>query len=396
MTRSLSIVNAVIFDGESDRLRAGTIEIEDDAVVGIGTSGSDGAEVIDAAGGMALPGLIDAHFHAYGVGLTLWELEATPMSYAAHKAARRLTSALRRGFTTVRDVAGGDLGLRRAVDEGLVLGPRYLFCGRAFTQTGGHGDARPADLGIELCCSHMGEIVDGADALRARVRDRFRTGAHAIKLMTSGGVLSPTDPLRVPQYSAEEIRAATDEAARRGSYVAAHAYSPEAIIHSVVNGVRTIEHGNLLDDESAAAMASRETFLVPTLVTYDAMARRGADLGLPVVSQEKNRTVLEAGLGSLGTARRAGVRVGFGTDLMGDLEADQLLEFRIRTDAEAVLDVLRSATSVNADILGRPDLGRIREGAPADVVVLAGNPLDDPAVLWEGDRVVVRSGSVVR
>ncbi len=168
--------------------------------------------MVDAAGRLVTPGLIDAHFHANACGLDLLEIEASPASYVAAAARQRLERALRRGFTTVRDVAGGDLGLVRALDEGLIDGPRYLFAGRALTQTGGHGDPRPGDL--DLCCGggHLAEIVDGVDNLRLAVRERLRTGSHVIKVFASGGVVSPTDPLRLCQYSADELRAVCEEA----------------------------------------------------------------------------------------------------------------------------------------------------------------------------------------
>ena len=291
--------------------------------------------VVDAAGRLVTPGLIDAHFHANACGLDLLEIEASPASYVAAAARQRLERALRRGFTTVRDVAGGDLGLVRALDEGLIDGPRYLFAGRALTQTGGHGDPRPGDLG--LCCGggHLAEIVDGVDNLRLVVRERLRTGSHVIKVFASGGVVSPTDPLRLCQYSADELRAVCEEATRRESYVAAHAYSPEAITHAVTCGVRSIEHGNLLDDATAALMAEHGAFLVPTLIAYQAMSERGAELGLSAVGQEKNREVLAAGIGSIALARRHGVRIGLGTDLMGALESEQLREFEVRSAGES-------------------------------------------------------------
>ena len=174
--------------------------------------------------------------------------------------------------------------------------------------------------------------------------------------------------------------------------MAAHAYSPEAIVHSVTNGVRTIEHGNLLDTDTAELMAQQGAYLVPTLITYDAMRRRGADLGLPSVSDRKNLEVLEAGLSSIEIARRAGVPIGFGTDLVGDLEEEQLLDFRNRCEVDKVADVLRSATSINAAIIRRPDLGVIRDGAVADLVVLEGNPFERTEVLWSPERLVIRSG----
>jgi hypothetical protein len=241
----------------------------------------------------------------------------------------------------------------------------------------------------------MAEVVDGVDALRRAARERLRSGAHAIKIMASGGVISPSDPLRVPQYSPEEIRVVAEEAERRGRYVAAHAYSPEAIGVAVANGVRSIEHGNLLDAPTAALMAERGAFLVPTLVTYDAMERRGAELGLAPVAQAKNREVLDAGRTAIGLAREAGVRIGFGTDLMGALDDEQLHGLRLQAEIEGPLALLRAATSVNAELLGRDDLGRIGPGAVADLLVLDGDPLRDPAVLWGGpDRRAVFQGGV--
>ncbi|GAA2883756.1 amidohydrolase family protein [Streptosporangium fragile] len=394
---SLTVVNAAVFDGVSAEPVEGPVHIEAGTVVQVGGTPPPAERVIDARGGTVVPGLIDAHFHAYGTSLDMLELEASPLSYVALAAGRRLAAALSRGFTTVRDVAGGDPGLAKAIAEGLTPAPRYLYTGPALSQTGGHGDARPGDLDLCACGGHIGEVVDGVDDLRRAVRDRFRRGAHAIKIMTSGGVVSPTDPIRVPQYSPEEVRAVTDEAVRRGSYVAAHAYSPEAIVHSVENGVRSIEHGNLLDAPTARLMAERGAFLVPTLATYDAMERRGAEFGLAPVSRAKNREVLKAGREAVEIARVAGVRIGFGTDLMGVLEDEQLNGLRLQVEVAGVLETLRSATSVNADLIGRPDLGRIRPGAVADLVILDGDPFGDPSVLWAGPerRTVVQAGRPV-
>ncbi|WP_434081553.1 amidohydrolase family protein [Sanguibacter sp. Z1732] len=233
--------------------------------------------------------------------------------------------------------------------------------------------------------------------MRTAVRDRLRTGAHCIKVMASGGVVSPTDPIRLPQYSEQELEAICTEAARRHSYVAAHAYSPESIVHAVRAGVRTIEHGNLLDAAAAQEMATHGAFLVPTLVAYDAMNRRGAAVGLSEDGQEKNRQVFHAGQEAITTARAAGVAIGFGTDLMGDLEDDQLLGMRLQIEADGVDNVLRSATRVNADILGREDLGRIAPGAVADMIILDADPRTDAAALWDESRprTVIRAGTVV-
>jgi imidazolonepropionase-like amidohydrolase len=395
-THSLTIVNARIFDGVNGDLTEGDVHVVDGAVAEVGVGTSRGDHVIDARGGVVVPGLIDAHCHAYGIGLDMVDIETTPLSYVALKAATRLNNALRRGFTTVRDVCGGDPGLARAIDEGVITAPRYLYTGPGMSQTGGHGDPRPGDRDVCVGHSHLTEIVDGVDAVRKAVRDRFRRGAHAIKIMTSGGVMSLTDPIRQPQYSAEEVRAITDEADRRGSYVAAHAYSPEAIEHSVTNGVRSIEHGNLLDAPTAALMADHGAFLVPTLAAYDAIDRRGDALNLNPISKAKNREVLDSGKHAIELARDHGVPVGFGTDLMGDLEDDQLVGLRLQVEVLGVLETLRSATSVNARLLGRDDLGRIGAGAAGDLIVFAGDPFEDSSLLWTNDaRTVVAAGRVV-
>jgi len=394
---TLTIRNALIFDGEARNLIEGSITVREGRITEVGRDVEEAGKIVDADGRTVIPGLIDAHFHAYALSLTAAKNETGPLSYSALAGARRLEAALNRGFTSVRDVAGGDIGLANAIDEGLYAGPRYFFTGPALSQTGGHGDIRAADDGGCFHGGHMCEVVDGADELLRAVRNRFRTGATAIKLMTSGGVISPVDPIRVPQYSSAEIRTVTEEASRRGSYATAHAYSPEAIRHSVLNGVRCIEHGNLLDAETARLMADNEVYLVPTLATYDAMARRGEEIGLTEIGAAKNREVLDAGRNAVVLARDAGVRIGFGTDLMGELEDEQLAGLRLQCEALGVYDALRSATSTNAALLRRDDLGRIAEGALGDLVILDGNPVDEPPVLWDESRtrMVIKAGQVI-
>jgi imidazolonepropionase-like amidohydrolase len=396
-SRGLAIVNVGVFDGDSPEVVDGPVVVRDGRIESIGTPARPGDEIVDGRGGTVLPGLIDAHCHAYGIGLDMMDMEASLLSYVAVLATARLRGALQRGFTTIRDVAGGDAGIARAIGEGRIPSPRYLFTGAALSQTGGHGDGRPQHWDTCPCGGHTAEVVDGVDALRVAARERFRQGAHAIKIMTSGGVVSLTDPIRVPQYSAEEIRAVADEATRRGSYVAAHAYSAEAIVHSVRNGVRSIEHGNLLDVESAAAMVEHDAFLVPTLACYDAMDRRGEQIGMAQISRDKNREVLDAGREAIEIAAAAGVPIGFGTDLMGVLEAEQLNGLRLQAEVTGMLELLRSATSRNARLIGRPDLGRVVVGGVADLVVLEGNPFEDGECLWspDADRTIVQAGRVV-
>ncbi len=391
---SLVITGARVWQGRGNGFAERDLVIVDGRV-SERTSGDP--DVIDATGKWIVPGLIDAHFHAYALGVDQFENERGPLSYAALKGAERLGAALRRGFTTVRDVAGGDIGLKRAVDGDVFPSPRYLFTGPALSQTGGHGDPRSEHVDVCFGHGHMCEVVDGVDALRLAVRNRLRTGAHAIKVMTSGGVFSLTDPVRVPQYSSEELRAVCDEAARRGTYVTAHSYSSESVMHSIENGVRCIEHGNLIDAETAGEMAARGVSLVPTLATYDAMGRRGAELGLNRISLAKNEEVLTKGKEAAATALAAGVRLGFGTDLMGDMEDDQLNGVRLQAEAIGAEQALHSMTAGNAQIFGDATLGHLGIGAHGDAMILDGNPLEDFSVVWAEDarRTIVQGGAVI-
>ncbi|AXH96378.1 metal-dependent hydrolase family protein [Ornithinimicrobium avium] len=362
---------------------------------GPGPAGDD-AEVIEGGGGTLLPGLIDAHFHAYGVEIENLAINAHPLSYVGIKGAVRCRAALERGFTTVRDVAGGDPGLAAALRERVLPGPDYFYTGPALSQTGGHGDEHPGVLDLCSGHGHMGEVVDGVDALRAAVRKRFRAGVHAIKVMASGGVVSPTDPIQLSQYSEEELETVCREAARRGSYVAAHAYPAEAVRRAVAAGVRSIEHGNLIDEGAADDMAAAGAFLVPTLVAYDAMSRRGSDSGLSAEGLRKNGEVLLRGQDAVQLAHRAGVRVGWGSDLMGDLEDEQLRGLELQADASGLDETLRSATEVNAELMGLTDRGRIEVGLRADLLILPGRLAEDPALLWTNrpGRIVIQSGRV--
>lgn len=388
-TGSISIIGAAVWDGEHFTER--DLHIVDGTIA---DRAAEGGATVDGRGRWLIPGLIDAHFHAYATSQDGLEDERGPLSYAAINGTRRLHAALRRGFTTVRDVAGGDIGLARAIDADLFPSPRYLFTGPALSQTGGHGDPRSAHIDICFTHGHMCEIVDGVEPLRVAVRDRLRTGAHAIKVMASGGVFSLTDPLRVPQYSAEELQVVVAEATRRGSYVAAHAYSAEAVQHAIAQGVRSIEHGNLIDAETAARMAAARAYLVPTLAAYDAMDRRGATIGLNAVSLAKNAEVLSQGQEAVRLALAAGVRVGFGTDLMGELEDDQLCGVRLQVEASGATATLRSMTVVNAALIRDARAGHLGDGGYGDAVLLTADPLAEPEALWEQDAraLVVRGG----
>lgn len=395
------VKNALIFDGHSEELIEGSIFIQNGVIAAVGMIPTpkylEAGQILDAKGRVVTPGFIDNHFHAYGIGLDMLNLEGRPKSFVALQARLRLENALKRGFTTVRDVAGGDIGLATAIDQNLLKSPNYYFTGPALSQTGGHGDLRNPEF--DVCCSnsHTVEIVDGVDNLVRATRERLRRGAHAIKLMVSGGVVSLADPIAIPQYSEEEIRAVTNETSRRGSYVCAHAYSPASIIHAVKNGVRSIEHANLLDEESANFIKQHNAVIVPTLITYKAMATHGKDMGMSSISLEKNAQVLDSGFRAIEIAMEKGITVGFGSDLMGDLESEQLLGLEVQHEIQGTLELLRSITSRNAEILQTNRHGWVKEQMTGDLLILDGNPFENATKIWtqtEG-RVVIKAGQVV-
>jgi imidazolonepropionase-like amidohydrolase len=378
--------NCRLLDPEAGELRDGTsvlVEGERIREVADRPIRSQHAQVVDVGGRTLMPGLIDAHIHVYLSEVNIGRLAEMPMSLMAARSGPLMRAMLDRGFTTVRDTGGADWGIREAVETGQMVGPRLFIAGQAISQTGGHGDFRLRTESEHACqcCSgvhQISRIVDGVPQMLHAVRDELRKGADHIKIMVSGGVASPRDPLEATQFTREEISAAVGEATAWGTYVASHAYGADAIRRAVECGVRTIEHGNFVDAATAKLMRERGAFIVPTLVAYDAMKRRGREYGLPPVSLEKNERVLAAGLRSLEICRDAGVPIGFGSDLLGQLQDDQSREFLIRGEAMTPLEVIRSATVVNARLLRREsELGTIRPGAFADLLVIDGNPLGD-------------------
>jgi len=362
---------------EGDRIR----EVSD-APIKSGT-----ARTIDLKGRTLMPGLIDAHVHVLAVDLPLDRLSDRPVTLLTLQAAKVLEGMLQRGFTTIRDAGGADGGLAEAVEEGLVHGPRIFPSGMALSQTGGHGDVRPRTQSVETCACCAGglagsRIADGVAECRRAARDELRKGATQIKILASGGVASPYDPIWNLQYSEEEVRAIVEEARAWHTYVLAHAYSPEAIRRSIDFGVRSIEHGNLIDRATAEHVAGADAFVVPTLATYDALHRFGRELGFTETNMAKLAEVREAGLGSLEILQRAGVKIGWGTDLLGPMHRHQSREFIIRAEAMAPFDIIRSATLVNAELLNRAgDLGVVAPGARADLIAVDGDPLTDISLL---------------
>jgi imidazolonepropionase-like amidohydrolase len=348
---------------------------------------STAAQRIDLAGRTLMPGLIDAHIHVVLTEVNIRLLSDQPLTLVSAKASASMRAMLMRGFTTLRDTGGADWGIKAAVEQGLFLGPRLFIAGAALSQTGGHGETRlrTETQNFCACCSGLnwfGRIADGVPEVIKATRDELRKGADHIKIMVSGGVASQADPLESLQYRTDEIEAAVDEATRWGTYVCAHAYSAKAIERAVRAGVRTIEHGNLIDAPTAALMAERGAYMVPTLVTYDSMKRRGSEYGLSPYSLAKNELVLDAGLRSLAIAHSAGVKIGFGSDLLGQLQNDHSFEFTIRGEVMSAPDVIRSATLINAEIVRQEGkIGELIPGAFADLLVVDGDPYRDLTVL---------------
>ena len=361
---------------------------------------------INCKGKTIIPGLIDCHCHVVMSSLDIRELQDIPLTLMTVKASTIMRDMLMRGFTSIRDMAGADWGLAEAVEKNLIVGPKIFFSGRALTQTGGHGDSRQrTHIGLEPCACSNGLnftsiIADGTSEVRRAARDELRKGATQIKVMASGGVSSPYDPIDNIQYSEEELSAIVQEANSWNTYVAAHSYTSKSTQHAINCGVRTIEHGNLIDRETADLMASKNVYLVPTLITYDALDRKGAQLGLPQTSIEKLQRAKDLGQNAISLCREAGAKVGFGTDLLGTLQSEQSAGLRVQNEVDSARDVLVSATSVNAQILNKTnELGVVAVGAKADLILVNGNPLDEISLLFKPDEtldVIMKDGEIFK
>lgn len=403
------IQRANIFDGWDGELRGPCdVRIADGLVREISDAPlpvSGGVQAVKCDGRTLMPGLIDAHVHVYAASVNLPRVANLPHSYLSQFAGVFLRTALDRGFTTVRDVGGADVGLARAAQEGLLKGARLYYGGRIVSQTGGHGDMRMGDEHVDDLCGcachadHLAIIADGVDAVRRAVREELRRGASHVKIMGSGGVASPTDPLNRCQYSDGEIEAAVDEAMRAGKYIAAHCHPAEAIARCARLGVRSIEHATMINAETAKTVADIGAYTVPTMAVIFGLLEEGEALGLPAVSMEKLRHVADFALSGLEIMKNAGVKMGLGTDLLGSLHVRQCDEFNLRARVLKPLDILRSACAINAELLceeGR--LGCVRENAIADLLVVDGNPLEDIGLLAQDGRklsIIMQAGQIV-
>lgn len=350
------------------------------------------ADVVDCGGRTLMPGLIDSHVHVFLSEVYIRSMESMPLTLMTARAVRLMKGMLDRGFTSVRDTGGADWGIKEAVEKGDVAGPRLFIAGAAIGPTGGHSDPRRrTDFGARChCCNAMSytmNVSDGVSSVRKSAREQMRLGADHIKIMMSGGVASPYDPLDSMQFSVDEVKAAVEEAKAFGRYVCAHAYTPEAITRAAQCGVRAIEHGNLIDDASARLMAENNMFLTANLVAYYAMKERAAEFGMTGEMLAKNDLVIDGGLRSLEICKRAGVPVAFGSDLLGQLQVEQSREFLLRREVLSPIEIIRSATTVGAQILRMEGkLGTLRAGAYADMILIDGDPLKDLGLFQDQGR----------
>ena len=397
------IRGGAILDPHTMDIRSNEVLVIENGVVIDSANASSADHVLDADGQYVLPGFIDAHLHFRLATLNFTRLSQWTEVQFGIAMARLCEETLQRGFTTVRDLGGDVMGLRRAIADGMVKGPDMVHAHLMISQTGGHGDLEAGVVPVPDCACQMrhgafGIIADGPDAVRKAARHVLRDGADFIKIHVSGGVASPTDPLDCTQYTAAEIQAAVQEAHNRKTYVSAHAYTPEAMQLAVRNGVKCIEHGNLIDDETAALMAEHDVWMVPTLVAYKGIADQGPRFGFPERSLSKNKGILAAGVESLSIAKKAGVKMGWGTDLIGEAQGMQRDEFAIRAEALSPEDILHAMYVMNPIIMRKTnEIGRLAPGMRGDVVITPVNPLENIAALADKDAVtqVVQRGAPV-
>jgi imidazolonepropionase-like amidohydrolase len=397
--------NAAVFDGVSAELRRGqTVVVEEGRIVEVVTGPASVAadQVIDVAGRTLMPGLIDLHAHPCLADVRAPRAVTMQTEEVALYAAKILRQSLMRGFTTLRDAGGTDAIYRRLIEDGTIEGPRLYPSGRFITMTGGHGDMRdPSDRAPVSCCGgalheRFLSIADGPDEVRKAVREELRRGATQIKMFLSGGVMSPTGFIDQLQYTPAEIRAAVEEAEAQRAYVLAHCHPDGAIRRAAECGVRSIEHASFITEDTARFVAEKGCYTVPTLAVAKALQAEGERIGISAVNRAKLEGVFEPMLKSLEYMKRAGVKMGFGTDVSGQLQYLQCSEFSLRAEVLTPHDILVSATSVAAEIMRQDGrLGVIAPGAHADILVVDGNPLDDIRILdQDGARlsVIMKAG----
>lgn len=372
----------LVFDGTGALPAEADVAVEDGWVAEVGAA-LDGDESVDVSGLTLLPGLFDTHVHVMFGHVDAWRHLQTPFSYRFYDAIRNLEATLAVGITTVRDAGGADLGVKQAVEEGIVRGPRLQISLTMLSQTGGHGDGwLPSGGTAKLFPDYPGmpsQIVDGVDEARRKVRELARNGADVIKIATSGGVLSPRDSPDEPGFSVEEIELMVAEAQARGLWVMSHAQAALGIKNAVRAGVRSIEHGIYLDEEAIALMLEHDAYLVPTLVAPHGVLR-AAEEGVPIPDNVliQAAEVVDAHRDSFRRAAEAGVKIAMGTDAGVVPHGTNLDELRLMAEGGMEPhDVLLATTRVAAELMGlERELGTIEPGKRADLVAVSGDPLD--------------------
>lgn len=402
MSRTV-FTGAQVFDGTGVDPYPADVVIEGERIVAVGPAGSvDADAAVDVAGKTLLPGLFDTHTHIVVSTADLWAITQRPFSLQFFEGARNLQATLAAGITTVRDAGGADLGVKQAVEEGLVAGPRVQLSLIMLSQTGGHGDDwLPSGDLIHLFPPHRGlpdSIVDGPDEMRRKVRELHRMGAEVVKVATSGGVLSTRDDPRHAHFRPAELDVLVEEATQAGMFVMAHAQGAEGIKNAVRAGIRSIEHGIFLDDEGIDLMLERGTWLVPTLLApqgvIDAIE---AGAALPPAVVEKARSAVGIHRAAIARAVEAGVRIAMGTDSGVTAHGQNLRELELMVECGMTPAAALEATSQSAaQLMGLDaELGTIEAGKLADLVVLDGDPYDFArytdrvSAVWKaGERVV--------
>ncbi|MEX2201175.1 MAG: amidohydrolase family protein [Dongiaceae bacterium] len=403
----LLLRNAALVDANAPERRPGIeVLIEGDTIREVSDRpiASANAQAIDLGGRTLMPGLIDAHVHVIAVTTDLAGLARIPPYLVAAQAKGVLEGMLARGFTTVRDAGGAEWGLAEAVRQGHFKGPRLFVAGLALAQTGGQGDFRAREesyLGCPCCRAtrSLCRVVDGVDDVRKAVREELRKGADQIKVMAAGGMVSRV-PIHRPHFAMDELRAMVEEATAADTYVMAHAYESLAIRRCVEAGVRSIEHGNLIDDDTARLMAERGTFMVPTMTVYEGYHRHGRELGFSQKVMDQFLELQKLAVTGLDKVRRAGVKIGHGSDLEGILHQYQAREFALKAQVLSPWEVIVAATATNAEMMGQKGrLGIVAPDALADLIVVDGDPLADLGLLeGQGERIslIVQGGAIYK
>jgi imidazolonepropionase-like amidohydrolase len=400
MTRTL-LSGGQVFDSKTGRVETADLVLEDGRIVAVET-GLDGDESIDVSGRTLLPGLFDCHTHVVLGDIDIWKLLQEPFSLRFYVAEKNLAATLGIGITTIRDAGGADLGIKTAVERGMILGPRMQISIIMLSQTGGHGDAwLPSGASAPLLVDYPGSppaLVDGPEEMRRKVREVIRDGADVIKVAVSGGVLSPRDDPRHAHFRVDELESLVSEASAAGRWVMAHAQASDGIKNAIRAGIRSIDHGVYLDDQAVSMMLEKGTYLVPTLVAPQGVIdAANAGASIPAASLEKARGVVEVHRQSFRKAVEAGVKIAMGTDSGVTPHGENLRELVLMTEGGMTpAQAITATTLTAAELMGLQDeLGSLEPGKRADVVVVEGDPFDlktlaerVEAVFKDGHRVM--------